>query len=788
MLAWNEVQQILARHNLVRNSAAASPWDGLLLGNADMGAIVWGPASRLTFRLAKLDLWDARWNEKNYRHPLPLSKLKKAVRAASRNFKPGQPVPLQGSNDLNHSWPGGEELYPCLRMGADLFLRVGRHEPTFPAPLTQSLRLFDALYEARFAVGTWNPEEEIIAQAFVSWQRNVLALKLRIPAAARSCAVISLWRDPYGARSWELLSSGDSIRNSSRMDPHRDPRCGMLPQAEITARGNSALLYQVIPGDEYCPQRGFAIQALCAEGAEFFIEGSGHAALEALDRDELTIFIAITSEMEAPQAKERAKKLAADARRLGWNTLYREHAKAWQDFWMRSAVRLEEKSLERAWVRSCYGLGVNARAGRPAPGLFGVSIMNDAPPWRGDRHNNYPEYSSIFWAAYPTNHEEQARNYPEFVYRYLPMARRIAREVFECARGAAFPSNYIDGSEQYFFHFTWSWSLFLAALHAQNCWWHYQYFGDREFLRRLAYPVMRECALFYGELLKKNPPGDYTFFPTIATEIDGWTANFKFNRNCIEDLAHIKFLMRAVIEAATILDVDEADRKCWQDILANIPSYPTITVNGKVELVDFAGRKQRPAYNHSVPLAPFWPAEDPDLIRNPKMRQTILNTLKAHHWDSTRLGIAYLRLGLKKELFKLMFPSQEQPDNNDGNAGCAGVMPGFAGTTPAFRISELLLTSWDNIIRVFPGWPLEKKAEFFNLRAKGAFLVSASCAGGKIGAVRVQSARGNPLTIQSPFSKTRIFNQTTGRAVAPAREGRLLRFGTAPGEVYRLEQ
>ena len=50
----------------------------------------------------------------------------------------------------------------------------------------------------------------------------------------------------------------------------------------------------------------------------------------------------------------------------------------------------------------------------------------------------------------------------------------------------------------------------------------------------------------------------------------------------------------------------------------------------------------------------------------------------------------------------------------------------------AAMISEFLLQSVDNTIRVFPCWPKDKDAKFTDLRAQGGFLVSAEQKGGKI--------------------------------------------------------
>lgn len=790
MLDWKEIQKILSRHGFLYKHQVATPWEGLVLGNADMGATVFGPAHRLCFRLGKMDLWDARWNARHYRPPLPLSKLKEWVFAESARLRPGKSIAM----DLNSSWPEHEELYPCLRMGVDVLVRVcqwetvpvvGRYrQPVVSAPgMVQRLQLTDGLYTVEFPVGWWASSPVIVCRAFVSWQKNVLVLRLTIPQGGANHAVVSMWRDPWGGRSWELLSNGPSL-NDARTPPFkRDPRSGALPPAMLKTDGNMATLYQTIPGDEFCPERGFSVAAVCAEEeAPFFMEPSGQAAVEALNHRQLTFYVAMASEMEAPDAHARAQALAKEAAQTGWDKLYEEHAAAWRDFWMKSAIEVEDQGIERTWARGLYNLAITARSGRPASGIYGVFVPNDRPPWLGDRHNNYPEYSSIFWGAFAANHEEQALNYTEFVHAYLPTARRIAREVYECDEGAAYLSNYIDGTEQYFFHFTWGWSLFLTAVHAQNCWWHYQYFGDHKFLEQQAYPVMRECVNFYAAMLRKNQPGDYTLWPTIATETRGWTKDFQLNKNCIEDLAHMKFLLRAVLEASEILGVDADRRPVWQNILEHLAPYPTLVLDGKEEFCDFAGQTRRPNYNHSVPLAPLWPAEDQDVVRDPRLRAIALNTLPVHPWDLYRLMMAYMRLGLKEKVWEKLLGQPPEADDA-GNAGTVHLC-----CMPLLLCPELLLTSWDGVIRVFPCWPLEKKAGFRDLRTKGAFLVSASCANGQITGVMIRSERGNPIKIQSPWPKTRVFSEVTGREIKPACDGELLLFNTMAGELYRLER
>jgi hypothetical protein len=70
----------------------------------------------------------------------------------------------------------------------------------------------------------------------------------------------------------------------------------------------------------------------------------------------------------------------------------------------------------------------------------------------------------------------------------------------------------------------------------------------------------------------------------------------------------------------------------------------------------------------------------------------------------------------------------------------------------AAMISECLLQSVGDIIRVFPAWPREKNAKFANLRAQGGFLVSADQRPGKVVKLEIVSTVGGKLRMLNPWT------------------------------------
>jgi hypothetical protein len=66
-------------------------------------------------------------------------------------------------------------------------------------------------------------------------------------------------------------------------------------------------------------------------------------------------------------------------------------------------------------------------------------------------------------------------------------------------------------------------------------------------------------------------------------------------------------------------------------------------------------------------------------------------------------------------------------------------------------VSELLLQSVGDVVRVFPALATGCKASFTNLRTQGGFLVSVAGSAGAVESLRIVSTVGGPLRLLSPW-------------------------------------
>ena len=104
-------------------------------------------------------------------------------------------------------------------------------------------------------------------------------------------------------------------------------------------------------------------------------------------------------------------------------------------------------------------------------------------------------------------------------------------------------------------------------------------------------------------------------------------------------------------------------------------------------------------------------------------------------------------------------------------------------------LNECMMQSYTGTIRLFPNTQNLGPARFQNLRAAGAFLVSATYDGQKIRHVSLLSEKGKTVRLAKPWSRSaiQVAQVRDGRSVPLRVEEQILVFDTEPGEQYRIE-
>jgi hypothetical protein len=441
----------------------------------------------------------------------------------------------------------------------------------------------------------------------------------------------------------------------------------------------------------------------------------------------------------------------------GWRDSSTESARA---FWARSAIDLGGSSLEQLWYASLHAKRCIFRADTVPPGLFLPSTIDDYALWHGDYHTNY-NFQSIFLGDYESNHPELGDAYFRAMDFFLSVGRKVAREYYGC-RGAfiqlsGYPTHAADdiigtvpmGRMAY-----------MTGWASNMYWWRYQFSMDRNWLAETGFPALRDCALFYTDFLQRGEDGFFHAFPSNQGE-DGFSGNPDDFRDRPQIIRHARYCLRNAIQAAEALDLDHDLASQWRTILAHLAHEDGDPGRARLLYPD----------TRSEALAPELYAFDGNLLpcgtadgQAPAYLDTDHESYRWYPGKLPYLIMQSLRTGVFRPDRDFDHVRELLERWTHGNGLLWGMSVGNYGHTGAWTeslgitgaLQDLLMQSWDGVIRIFPGFPSGMDASFTDLRAVGAFLVSASRSGGVVGEVSITSLRGGTCVMENPWPGRKI--------------------------------
>jgi alpha-L-fucosidase 2 len=455
----------------------------------------------------------------------------------------------------------------------------------------------------------------------------------------------------------------------------------------------------------------------------------------------------------------------------------------WKEYWSKSGVKLDDQFLERLWYQNLYFLNCATKNGATTPGLFANwSYDNIGTAWHGDYHMNY-NTQQPFWATFSSNHLEKNLPYVNLIEKLVPVSKSWAKNYYELP-GAYFPhSAYpVDMTINAYPVPTWGWEIAETPWAVQGLWWHYIYSGDTDFLRNRAFEPMKLAVEFLVAYMKRPEASGpqwkdnkFHIFPTVPPELYGLRPGFKYNYDCNVDLSLTKFVFKAFVEATRVLKLEMPEKVLLDNvklILSRFPDYPTAMSKeyGKV-LVSVPEEHDQVVYNVPNSLFTVFPGEDHGLHSDPETMQLLKNTFFNQQNeggnDLVFINLQAARIGmLDLERFKRQVNYSLLP-NGTASDRVMQVHGRYSDNTPygymdkmgvwfenfglPVVVNECLMQSYHGTIRLFPNWPVNKDAEFYNLRAVGAFLVSASLKNGVVEEIQVTSETGGMLKMILPW-------------------------------------
>ncbi len=345
-------------------------------------------------------------------------------------------------------------------------------------------------------------------------------------------------------------------------------------------------------------------------------------------------------------------------------------------------------------------------------------------------------------------------------------------------------------------------------------WWRYRYSGDDDWLRTVAYPLLRDTVEFYRGLALRGEDGSWHLHELNQHE-DFWGAD-----DGIWDLAAIRGAAPVAIAAAELLDVDPELRQEWQQFLNQLTPYPmgddpqARALTGGVLADDLWAAGRLGVVNgqnnpEDVWLAPVFPFEDWTLETREAGTDAIVQKLLdlAPRMNSILRGdtcntairtpIAAVRAGRGDDLPAILstyyaafgalengwslFEGHGEIENQAHSIEPLGCI--------TFLLQEGVLQGVSarpgqpEIISLFPAWPKEWDASF-RLLTRGGFVVSSAMRAGKVESVEIESRRGEVCRLRNPWGLTCTLSAVGG--AERELDGDVLSFDTLAGGRYRL--
>jgi hypothetical protein len=324
---------------------------------------------------------------------------------------------------------------------------------------------------------------------------------------------------------------------------------------------------------------------------------------------------------------------------------------------------------------------------------------------------------------------------------------------------------------------------------ANHYWYRYLFTMDSLWLEKKGYPVIRDAAVFFSDFLEMGDDGRYHAFPSCQGE-SHYTGNPEDFTDQPQVLRHARYSLQIASEAAEVLNRDGPIRNKWMEIAENIVDADSLDQKGYSEEEIARIQANSPEFASMSDVFADHQGKPPEFLN-----QSHENAIWSWYFGQFPwVFMSNIRNGdfvaerdypvLQEFLDRWRLP-------NGLFCGMAQDMYGYQGAMSECLgiqgpMSEMLLQSWEGVIRVFPAWPSYLDASFRDLRARGAFLVSSSMEDGEVKYIKIRSERGGECKIINPW-ESKTLKITHNGIVTKTEAGLRLTFATNKDDVIMVK-
>jgi alpha-L-fucosidase 2 len=418
-----------------------------------------------------------------------------------------------------------------------------------------------------------------------------------------------------------------------------------------------------------------------------------------------------------------------------------------------------------------YLLISSSRPGGIPANLQGIWNNHVRPPWSSNFTTNINTEMN-YWMVESCNLSELHEPLLKLIEQLAVTGKATAKNFYNASGWTLHhntdiwaATNPVSGSPMWA-----NWPMGGAWL-SQHLWEHYQFTGDKVYLQKTAYPLMKGAALFCAEWLIENKDGFLVTAP--ATSPENVFVTDKGYKGTVSiattmDMSLIWDLFTNVIQAAEQLDTDAEFRQ--QLSMKRSKLYPLkIGKKGNLQEWFMDWEDADPEHRHISHLIGLFPGRQISPLTTPRYAAAAKRSLELRGdggtgWSKGWKINAWARLHDGNHAHKLI---REQlkltgvEGTNYANGG--GTYPNLFDAHPPFQIdgnfggtsgmTEMLLQSHDGAIHIFPALPDEwSSGKVTGLRTRGGFTLDITWKNKKIVEMKIHSSLGNNCRLRLPSS------------------------------------